>query len=216
MTDKNIITKYLEQSRLYKELVFFGITLEPVMNGTRIIYKGFHKGNLFCEKEFNFPSDIYYDFSNYDISFEWVVTTVLRVFLRQHVSSDLIVDRITFKTQKDSQPDVLVIQADQVLTKGDIQARIELSIHLDRNEPTSIYYEAAVSYKGVVAELVEELCLGNMTVTANVTREISGNEHLCGGRLVENYKFKHEKSLKSMMSAIKGFIQYIENKEIKL
>lgn len=217
MSDKDIITKYLEQSKLYKELGFFGITLEPVMKGVQIAYKGFYKGELFYEKEFNFPSDIYYNFPNYDMSFEWVVTTVLRAFLQRYVFSEITVNQLTFQVQKDIKLTMLTIHAEQtVRTKNQIQADIELSIQLNNSNPSYINYDATVSYRGIRTEAAEEIRIGNAVVIANVKRETKATDNFYSGLLVENYKFKHEKSLKSMMSAIKGFIQYIENKEIKL
>ena len=217
MSDKNIITKYLEQSNLYRELEFFGITLEPVMKGVQIAYKGFCNGELFYEKEFNLPSYIYYNFSNYDMSFEWVVTTVLRAFLQRYVSSEITVNQLTFQVQKDAAPTALTIHVEQtVRTANQIQADIELSIQLNNSEPSYINYDATVSYRGVCSESEEEVRIGDVVVVANVKRETKATDNFYRGLLVENYKFKHKKSTESMLAAIKGFIQHIESKEVTL
>lgn len=187
------------------------------MKGVQIAYKGFCNGELFYEKEFNFPSDIYYNFSNYDMSFEWVVTTVLRAFLQRYVSSEITVSQLTFQVQKDAAPTALTIHAKQtVRTANEIQADIELSFQLNDSEPSYINYDATVSYRGIYSESTEEIHLGDATVIANVKRETKATDSFYSGLLVENYKFKHGKSLESMLAAAKGFIQHIESKEVAL
>lgn len=217
MSDGNRIVEYLEQSQLYGELESLGISLELVMKGIKVVYKGFYEGELFYEKEFNFPSDIYYNFSNYDMSFEWVATTVLRAFLQRYISSEVTVNQLTFQVQKDVIPTALTIHAGQTVhTKNKIQADIELSIQLSDSNPDCINYDATVSYRGIRSESVEEVRIGNALVVANVKRETKATDNFYSGLLVENYKFKHKKSTESMLAAIKGFIQHIENKEVAL
>ena len=113
---------------------------------------------------------------------KWVITTVLRVFLQRYISSEITVNRLTFQVQKDANPTALTIHAEQtVRTANQIQADIELSIHLCDSEPNYINYEATVSYRGIRSEAVEELRISDTDVVANVKRETKATDNFYSG-----------------------------------